>query len=379
MSDAGLPLRFWNCAAVLSVAADDTDRAIKAIERRTADIGNLLARHGISAAALADRIGTSQAGVERLLTRPIPPPAVILDAEDAIAPGPGRTAAALAAAADRLQDRTWSPGTLRFVRLPAADPKAARAVLDASPGSLPDAFVLPKAEDAVSVESVADAVRGRGGVRLVLMIETPRGVQATSELTAGAGDSLAGLVFGAVDYAAASGVRDLDEEHPLVAWARLVVANAAAAAGVPSVDGMTLAFPVAPASGTAEEVRDVVMERIALAYGRAGAAAALGMSGKLVGHPGQLLAVMLAFQDAFSDPAVGGWEEEVRAYADATEHGAGVAMRAGSMIDGATDRQYRLLLRRAAAIGRWDPERAAQLNVITTDEAAGLARQWSVQ
>jgi citrate lyase beta subunit len=378
MSDAGLPLRFWNCAAVLSVAADDPDRAIKAIERRTADIRDLLARQGVSTAALADRLGTSQAGIERLLTRPIPPPAVMLDAEDAIAPG--RATAALAAAADRLRDRNWSPGTLRFVRLPATDPEAARAVLEASLGSLPDAFVLPKAENAGSVEGVAEAVRGSGGgVHLVLMIETPRGVQATSELTAAAGDRLAGLVFGALDYAAASGVRDPDEEHPLVAWARLVVANAAAAAGVPSVDGMTLAFPVAPGSGTAEEVGDVVMERIALAYGRAAAAAALGMSGKLVGHPGQLIAVMLAFQDAFSDPAVGGWEEEVRAYADATEQGAGVAMRAGSMIDAATDRQYRLLLRRAAAIGRWDPERAAALNVITTNEAAGLARQWSVQ
>lgn len=364
-----LPLRFWRCEAILSVAADDTDRATKAISRRTSDARSLLARAGIDAAALARRLELATETVEAILADAVPPPAVMLDAEDAVAGGPDRRAAALAAAAALLGGDGWSPATLRLVRLPEAVAGAAAGLLDAAATTPPDALVLPKADDADAILAVRESVEASGDVRLVLLVETPRGVQAVAELVSAAGDRLAGVMFGAIDYAAAAGLRDAAEDHPLVAWARAAVVNAAAAAGVPAIDGMTVAYPVARAGQAAEEARAHVLGRLALVHDRAREAADLGMAGKLVGHPGQLVAVLLAFGAAFPAADVEAWESEAREFARGHADGPGVGLIGEAMVDAATDRHRRALLRRAAATGRWDPARAEELRIISRAEA----------
>jgi citrate lyase beta subunit len=94
------------------------------------------------------------------------------------------------------------------------------------------------------------------------------------------------------------------------------------------------------------------------------------MLGKWVGHPAQLFATMLAFQEGAGDDELAAEAEKLERYRDRTAAGEGAAMIAGEMADRATDRHARMLLRRAVADGRFDPERALTLGVITAGELA---------
>ena len=69
----------------------------------------------------------------------------------------------------------------------------------------------------------------------------------------------------------------------------------AAGVGVPAIDGMTLAYPVADRALSAAANRERFLERMALVYADAVRSQSMGMSGKWVGHPAQLFAVLLAY------------------------------------------------------------------------------------
>jgi citrate lyase beta subunit len=135
---------------------------------------------------------------------------------------------------------------------------------------------------------------------------------------------------------------------------------------------MTLAYPVAGDASDTAAARARILDRIVLAYDRAAQAAELGMAGKLVGHPLQLLAAVLAAGTAFDAERLDTWVADVRAYADLQAGGTGVGLRDGAMVDVATDRWRRSLLRRAVALGRLAPTTALALDLITPDEAATL-------
>jgi hypothetical protein len=51
-------------------------------------------------------------------------------------------------------------------------------------------------------------------------------------------------------------------------------------------------------------------------------------------------------------------------------------MIGGVMSDRATDRHARVVLRQAAAVGRFDPQRALDLGVIGPDELADARTAW---
>ncbi|SDT83424.1 citrate lyase subunit beta / citryl-CoA lyase/(S)-citramalyl-CoA lyase [Streptomyces sp. TLI_053] len=136
---------------------------------------------------------------------------------------------------------------------------------------LPDALLVPKIEDPRDTDLVTRHLRP--GVRVWALIETPRAVQRLPEILAPG--ILAGVVFGAADYAAATGCARTPWalHHP-----RTAVAAACAAAGVPALDSPY--FDLADTVGLRRESRE---------------ARDLGFSGKGAVHPGQIAPIREAF------------------------------------------------------------------------------------
>lgn len=112
---AALPLRFWRQQAHYTVPATDAAMVRKALEAGTEPTGRILARIGVGAAELSDRLGADPASVERMLAHPAAAPLVMLDGEDALAPG--------AAAAESGIDKRGRPAR-RDDRPPGSDAAA---------------------------------------------------------------------------------------------------------------------------------------------------------------------------------------------------------------------------------------------------------------
>lgn len=185
---------------------------------------------------------------------------------------------------------------------------------------------------------------------------------------------LCALIFGIADYSADVGLPVIHNEHPVADWVRAEVVNAAGGVGVPAIDAMTLAFPVADASLDGLANRERFLTRMARVYQDAERARDLGMAGKWVGHPAQLFAVLLAFDAMYASQALEAEVEKLRAYQQTVVHdGRGATVIDGVMSDRATDRHARRVLRQATALGLFDPGRARVLGVIDEAEAAELA------
>ena len=123
---AHLPLRYWRQDAHLTTPAADAAMARKAVEGGTAPVARMLERLGLMAGDLADRLELDPVLVEARLATPSRAPLVMLDGEDAIAPGDAVAARALAVASDTLADADWGTageGSLRFYRPPGLQPR----------------------------------------------------------------------------------------------------------------------------------------------------------------------------------------------------------------------------------------------------------------
>jgi len=231
--------------------------------------------------------------------------AVIIDLEDAVAPGDkaearrNAVAALSAAAGGRLRAlvRVNAPGSDWI----AAD-LAALGELARTPGHGLRGIVLPKAEQPGHIAMVTAAVGEWTGV--VPLVESALGVVNALELASTPG--VARLAFGAVDYALDIGATD---DPRALEYARGALVVASRAAGI-----------AAPLDSPSTAIRD-------LAQVAAGAELArmLGFGGKLCIHPAQLGAVQTAFAPSRAEIA---WAAGVLAVADA-----GAAQVNGEMID----------------------------------------------
>jgi citrate lyase subunit beta/citryl-CoA lyase len=387
-----LPLRFWRQHAHLTVPAPDGARALKAVAGGTEPVTRQMERLGVPAEALAERLRLPPALVAGMLAAPRQAPLVVLDGEDAQALRPDVAAQGRRTAIDVLREGAWSPTTLRFYRPPGLNaPDAARdlvtVLLGAGQGRAPDAYpldgiVFPKIEQPEEIDwldaalgAIEDALNlERGRIRIALLIESGWAVIQLSDLARRARGRLCALILGTADLGADLGLPDSADRHAVADWARARLVTMAGALGVPAIDGMTLEYPVADPALDAAANRERFLARMALVHQDALHARRMGMSGKWVGHPAQLLAVLLAFE---RDPP--DIEREIRtmeAYREAEERGQGAAIIEGAMADRATDRQVRMLLRRAAAMGRLEPRRAVALGIIEARELAEAQALW---
>jgi citrate lyase beta subunit len=98
----------------------------------------------------------------------------------------------------------------------------------------------------------------------------------------------------------------------------------------------------------------------------------LGMDGKWVGHPLQLLCVRLAYRLAFTEEEFKTELSKIEAYTKAVDAQVGATIIDGVMSDRATDRHARWKLRKAIARGHVGTAKGLELGLITKEEAAQL-------
>jgi (S)-citramalyl-CoA lyase len=240
---------------------------------------------------------------------------LILDLEDAVAPGDKdrARAAALAWLATRPPGSPSCALRVNGLRTRAGLDDL-RALLQA--GAAPEVVILPKTAAPAELR-LADALLAEAGsaAGLIALVESAEGLEAAPAI-ARATPRLAGLMLGAADLAADLGAPAAWE--PLL-YARSRLVAAAAAAGIEAIDAPY--FDLRDQAGLEAELR---------------AAIALGFAAKAAIHPGQVGAINAALTPSAAAVAEA---REILA-----ENAKGVGVVGGRMIDEAVARRARRIL-----------------------------------
>lgn len=198
-------------------------------------------------------------------------------------------------------------------------------------GTRPDGFVLPKVESAGDVRRIchlidaAERERGwpAGGIGLIILIETPRGILNLREICE-ADARLRAIIFGAEDYASFIGARRTREASEVL-FARSAVVNACGAFNLQPIDMVFIDFN-----------DDAGLEQECL-HGRQ-----LGFAGKQVIHPKQIEIVNRCFTPSAEEIT---WARRVVDAFRASQHaGRGAFALDGKMIDLPVVRQAERIL-----------------------------------
>lgn len=269
---------------------------------------------------------------------------VVLDLEDAVAPGGKEGARTLVT--DALSGLDWA-GTARAVRVNGVHTEWCHddviAVLTAAGADL-DLVVVPKVRaprDVWFVESLLDQLEQKlalppGRIGLEILIEETEALARVEEIAA-CSRRIEALILGLGDLAASQGIRvaslrAVADRYPGDMWhfARNRMTVAARAAGVDAVDG------------TNADYRNLGGYRRDALW-----AASLGMVGKWAIHPSQIPIANEAFAPTIDEVV------QARAVVDAVKAaeaaGQGAASLDGVMIDAATARIFETVLVRADA------------------------------
>ncbi len=253
------------------------------------------------------------------------PDGVVIDLEDAVAPGGKAQARPVAAAAAR-ELRQAHPDLAIFVRVNAVDTEWFEG--DMAEALVPEltGVVVPMLESAAAVEAVAERLEAVGPLGVMAGLETVAGVERAAEVLR---PPVVAAYFGAEDYIAdMGGVRT--PENTEVLYARSRVAVACRLAGVVALDQVVVAL------------RD---EEVFLRDARQGRA--LGYRGKLCIHPAQVPWANAVFRP--SPEEVERARRMLDLYEETQRTGSAAVAFEGQMIDEPLARQARALL--AAAEG----------------------------
>lgn len=380
-----LPLRLLRQQAHFTAPASELDKAMKAAGGALRPARRMLDRLGITAEDVGNRLGIGAASVRALLEGDGRSPLVLIDGEDAQALREDTVMRGRENAAHAFREAEWG-NSLRFYRPSGLEldycvgdllEVLTRAGEGLPPERYPiDGVMWPKVEHPDELRWLNDLlgeVERRLGLpehrlRLQFLVESASGLVHLPELARAALPRLCGIIFGIADFAADLELAEVRNDHPVADFARMQLATVAAAAGVPAIDAMSFRYPVADPALDTKANRQRVLTRIHECFEDTRHAIELGFSGKWVGHPLQLLACLLAFENALPKERI---EEEIRrieAYRDAVDRERGATIIAGDMADRATDRQARALLRKAVAWGALDRQRASTLGLVDSDE-----------
>ncbi|MCR4391533.1 MAG: citrate lyase acyl carrier protein [Candidatus Acetothermia bacterium] len=259
------------------------------------------------------------------------PDCLLLDLEDAVAPGEKDAARFLVRRTLATMD---FGGTELWVRINPLD-RGGREDLRVVVGGRPHGVCLPKAESPVQVTELAGLLyelEGRYGLpwRLWIMpiVESPRGVLAAFDI-AQASERVVCLAFGAEDYTREVGCSRSGEA---LLWARSHLVAAAKAAGVQASDTV---FP---------DVEDEAGLRVETLSARN-----LGFDGKGVIHPLQIDSVHEVFAPSPDEVA---WARGVVEAAEAAEEqGLGAVTYQGRLVDRPVLLRAKRTLAMAQALG----------------------------
>ena len=264
-------------------------------------------------------------GQERMIAKALTLPAdgLILDLEDAVPP-PLKLAT-------RLIVRRWLEtldfgGRERWIRMNPVFTEHAVPDIEETIAARPDGYVVPKPRSAEDVRRVAAQLERLeekhglpfGSTRLIpIATETPQGLLRIGEV-ASASPRIVAISWGIEDLSAAMGLPRVRDEAgrylDIPRYARVMCAVAASAAGAEAID--TVYTDIADLDGLRRECRDGV---------------AMGFSGKISIHPGQIEAINLEFTPSKADA-----EDALALIAAFEEHagkGAGAFAWKGQMMD----------------------------------------------
>lgn len=382
---ANLPLKYLSQHAHFITPASDYEMLKQAIEVGLGAVPAFLTKFDISLAQLGDTLGIETQVLEEALSGPPLPPLVIVNEEyaptmrpDVVEPGREN--------ARRIFHEANSGRTLRFYRpcgvhVEYCVEDMVSVMTQVGQGLRPerypiDGIILPKLEHPSQIQWVCDllnAIEAKLGlepnqIKLQFLVESGWAVANLAELTRICIQRLAGIILGIADYSAGVMLPQIRNDHPLCDWVRAAVINMAGAAGVPSIDNMTVNYPVTDANLPPQENKQRILLRLKECYEDAMHGAALGMDGKWVSHPAQLFMVRLAYRHALSTEEIANQIEKIEAYRRAVENEHGATIDKGVVSDRAIDRDARKKLRKAVAIGRLDPQKAFELGIISQAE-----------
>ncbi len=257
--------------------------------------------------------------------------AVALDLEDAVAPE--MKAEARAALLEELAAGGFGHRRL-IARINALDTPWGHDDLAALAAAPVEAVLVPKVDDADDVIALSRAMDAAGyapGVKLWVMIETPRAVLALERIAACAATTrLAAFVLGLNDLAKDSGMAQLPGRAVFLPVLTLAVL-AARAHGLAILDGVCNAI-----DDSARLEAECVQARDG------------GFDGKTLIHPAQLAVANRVFAPA--EDAIAEAQAIVAAFADPANAGRGALRVNGKMVELLHRTQAERLLEKAAAI-----------------------------
>lgn len=183
----------------------------------------------------------------------------------------------------------------------------------------PKMLILPKVENPIQIRQITELAASRGPVPILLItLETALGVENAHEILRSApAGSVVG--YGSADHMAETGG---DMSAVSLSWARGRIVNAAAAVGMPALDGVQLQFR--DSEGLLTEARLVK---------------SMGFSGKIAIHPDQIGPINSVFSPTDAEIEIA--REMIAAFEKAGENA--VSFR-GKMIDAPVlARAYRMI------------------------------------
>ena len=238
---------------------------------------------------------------------------VILDLEDAVAPSEKDAARLLVAQALKTVDYGDCETVVRINPLDTFGHQDIAAIVPCQP----DVILVPKVESVADINEVTALIAaveraGQKSVQLIALLETPRGIAEAYQIAHSGGRVMA-LALGAEDYTAGLGATRTKAGTEIFT-ARALVINAAAAAGIQSID-----TPFTDANDEEGLYQDTVVAKD------------LGFKGKLSINPRQIDVIHSVFNPTETDIV---WAEQViQAIHRAEAEGSGVASLNGKMVD----------------------------------------------
>ncbi len=260
---------------------------------------------------------------------------VIMDLEDGVALN--NKVAARSTAATALREVDFGRAE-KLVRLNSAASELETDDLHATLPAHPDGYVLPKVEAAWQVQEVSAQIEHAehehgwplGGIRLLAIIETARGIVNLREI-AGSDPRLDALIFGAEDLAGDIGATRTPEGDE-VFYARSAVVIHAKAFGLQAID--TPCVDLNDLDGLKAQTRTALQ---------------MGYTGKLAIHPRQVDVIQHVFTP--SPEEIRRAKRLIDAHEAHQNAGTGVFELDGKMVDMPMVRAAKTLLARAHAAG----------------------------
>jgi len=269
--------------------------------------------------------GDRQKMIDKALALPVD--AILLDIEDGVAPAAKETARKqIAESLDRIAaQKKENPSyrtPARYVRINAVGHERMNADVEYVIRPVLEGLAVPKVETPEQVHAIGKILderepkmgMDRGSVRLLLALESPRGL-FNAYAIATSSPRVIGLMFGAEDFSRELSLplRREGEAVDLI-YARSAMVTAAAAAHVQAVDGVWPNF---------QDIEG--LKKFALQSRR------LGFSGMSLIHPAQINEVNAAFTPTAEE--VDYCRRVVQAFDDARARGEGAIAFGGQLLD----------------------------------------------